>query len=98
MGALVAAGLDGLHRKLELPPEVTIDPALSTEEERKTGKIDRLPQDLGEALDALRKDGMLLEAMGPELARSYLAVRQHEWDSLKELNLQEEVELLVERY
>ena len=98
LGALIAAGLDGLSRKLDLPPEVTNDPALSSEEERSTGKIDRLPQNLGEAIDELRKDSMLLEALGPELARSYLAVRQHEWDNLKDLNLQEEVELLVERY
>jgi glutamine synthetase len=98
LGALIAAGLDGLSRKLDLPPEVTNDPALSSEEERSAGKIDRLPQNLGEAIDELRQDGMLLEAMGPELARSYLAVRQHEWDNLKDLNLQEEVELLVERY
>jgi glutamine synthetase len=98
LGALIAAGLDGLSRKLDLPPEVTNDPALSSEEERSTGKIDRLPQNLGEAIDELRKDSLLLEALGPELARSYLAVRQHEWDNLKDLNLQEEVELLVERY
>jgi glutamine synthetase len=98
LGALIAAGLDGLTRKLDLPPEVTSDPALSSEEERSAGKIDRLPQNLGEAIDELRQDSMLLEAMGPELARSYLAVRQHEWDNLKDLNLQEEVELLVERY
>jgi glutamine synthetase len=98
LGALIAAGLDGLTRKLDLPPEVTSDPALSSEEERSAGKIDRLPQNLGEAIDELRQDSMLLEAMGPELARSYLAVRQHEWNNLKDLNLQEEVELLVERY
>ena len=98
LGALIAAGLDGLSRKLDLPPEVTNDPALSSEEERSAGNIDRLPQNLGEAIDELRQDSMLLEAMGPELARSYLAVRQHEWNNLKDLNLQEEVELLVERY
>ena len=98
LGALVAVGLDGLQRKLKLPPEVTIDPALSTEEQRSTGRIDRLPRNLGEALDVLREDSMLLEAMGPELARSYIAVRQHEWDNLKDLNLDEEVEMLVERY
>jgi glutamine synthetase len=98
LGALIAAGLDGLSRELDLPPEVTIDPALSSGEERSAGNIDRLPRNLGEAIDELRQDDMLLEAMGPELARSYLAVRQHEWDNLKDLNLQEEVELLVERY
>jgi glutamine synthetase len=98
MGALIAAGLDGLSRNLELPEEVTVDPALISEEQRRTAKIDRLPQNLGEALDALRRNTMLLEAMGAELAGSYLAVRQHEWDNLKDMNLEEEVDLLVERY
>jgi len=41
---------------------------------------------------------VLLEAMGAELARSYIAVRQHEWDNLKDLKLEKEVDLLVERY
>lgn len=98
LGALIAAGLDGLSRNLELPEEVTVDPALISEEQRNAGKIDRLPQNLGAALDALRKDSMLLEAMGVELAGSYMAVRQYEWDNLKDLNLEEEVDLLVERY
>ena len=98
LGALIAAGLDGFSRKLELPEEVTVDPALIPEEQRRAGRIDRLPQNLGEALDALRRDKVLLEAMGAELARSYIAVRQHEWDNLKDLKLEEEVNMLVERY
>ena len=98
LGAIIAAGLDGLSRNLELPEEVTVDPALISEEQRRAGRIDRLPQNLGEAIDELRKDSMLLEAMGAELAGSYIAVRQHEWDNLKDLKLAEEVDLLVERY
>jgi glutamine synthetase len=98
LGVLIAAGLDGLSRNLELPEEVTVDPALISEEQRRAGRIDRLPQNLGEALDALHKDTVLLEAMGPELAKSYIAVRQHEWDNLKDLKLAEEVDMLAERY
>jgi len=98
LGALIAAGIDGLSRNLELPEEVSVDPALIAEEQRKAKGIDRLPQNLGEALDALRDDNVILEAMGAKLARSYIAVRQHEWDNLKDLKLKEEVDLLVERY
>ncbi len=98
LGALIAAGLDGLSRNLELPEEVTVDPALISDEQRRAGRIDRLPQNLGEALEALCKDIVLLDAMGVELAKSYTAVRHHEWDYLKDLKLAEEVELLVERY
>ena len=98
LGALIAAGLDGLERNLELPEEITVDPADIPEAQRKAGGIDLLPQNLGEAIDALREDTVLLEAMGAELAGSYVAVRQHEWDNLKDLKLEEEVEMLVERY
>jgi glutamine synthetase len=98
LGALIAAGLDGLSRNLELPAEITVDPATIPEAQRKAGKIDRLPQNLEKAIDALREDTVLLEAMGTELAGSYVAVRQHEWDNLKDLKLEEEVDMLVERY
>jgi glutamine synthetase len=36
--------------------------------------------------------------MGDDLARSFVAVRQKEWETLKGLSLEEEVRLLVERY
>ena len=47
LGALIAAGLDGLRRNLELPTEVTVDPGLIPEAERRTRGIDLLPQTLG---------------------------------------------------
>jgi glutamine synthetase len=97
LGALIAAGLDGLQRHLELPEEVSVDPGLIPEAERNARGIDLLPQTLGEALAALRGDHVLLEAMGA-LAESYVAVRQNEWDNLQNMNLQEEVMLLAERY
>lgn len=98
LGALIAAGLDGMERGLILPEEVAMDPGLMPEGERKDKGIDLLPQDLCEAIEALRKDDVLLNAMGGDLARSFVAVRQKEWEALKELSLEEEVRLLVERY
>ena len=98
MGAFIAAGLDGLRRNLALPQEVDTDPGLMPEDQRKARGIDLLPQDLGVAIAALRNDDVLLNAMGPDLARSYLAVRQNEWDNLKDLSLEEEVALLAQRY
>jgi len=98
LGAFIAAGLDGLHRNLTLPAEVVVDPGLIPEDQRQAKGIDLLPQNLGQAIDALSRDKILLEAMGEELAGSYMAVRRNEWDYLKELNLEEEVALLAERY
>jgi len=98
LGVFIAAGLDGLRRNLALPEEVNQDPGLIPEAQRKARGIDLLPQDLGQAIEALRSDDVLLNAMGPDLAQSYIAVRQNEWDNLKELSLEEEVALLAERY
>jgi glutamine synthetase len=98
LGALIAAGLDGMERGLILPEEVAMDPGLMPEGERKDKGIDLLPQDLGAAIEALCKDEVLLNAMEGELARSFVAVRQKEWEALRELSLEEEVRLLCERY
>ena len=98
LGAIVAAGLDGLRRGLSLPDEVTMDPGLIPEEERRQKGIDLLPQNLGEAIRALRNDAVLTDALGPGLGKSFIAVRQKEWEVLKGLTLEEEVALLAERY
>ncbi len=98
LGAVIAAGLDGLQRNLPLPAEVDQDPGLIPEDQRQADGIDLLPRNLGEAIAALRADETLLEALGPKLSQSYLAVRQNEWDNLKDLTLEDEVALLAERY
>jgi glutamine synthetase len=81
LGALIAAGLDGLERGLEPPKPVEIDPANLSDEERAARGVDRMPSTQAEALDALAADGLLLGALGTDLAGSYLAVRRSEWDA-----------------
>jgi glutamine synthetase len=79
LGGLIAAGLDGLERRLEPPEPIDVDPATLTVAERKRRGIEPLPANQAEALDALDADELLLEALGPVLAQSYLAVRRSEW-------------------
>src|SRR5581483_10280646 len=79
LGGLIAAGLDGLERGLEPPESVEVDPATIPEDERARRGISRLPATQAEALDALEHDELLLDALGRELAQSYLAVRRSEW-------------------
>ncbi|MFL6007628.1 MAG: glutamine synthetase family protein [Gaiellaceae bacterium] len=79
IGALIAAGLDGLERSLDLPHAVEVDPATIAEDERAQRGILRLPANQSDALDALERDAVLMDALGPVLATSYLAVRRSEW-------------------
>jgi glutamine synthetase len=79
LGGLLAAGLDGLERGLEAPEPVAVDPATLTDDERVRRSIVRLPATQEEALEALVADEFLVDALGPVLAQSYLAVRRSEW-------------------
>jgi glutamine synthetase len=98
LGAVLAAGLDGIRRGMELPDPVSVDPGSLPESERTALGIDALPTRLGESIAELRKDGVLLEALGPDLAQAFLAVRQAEWDTMKDWTLEREVDLLLDRY
>ncbi|UBF27506.1 glutamine synthetase family protein [Kovacikia minuta CCNUW1] len=98
LGAVIAAGLDGIQRGLELGDPVTVDPGTLSEAERQAGRMDRLPTHLGEAIAHLSQDKILLDALGPDLAQAYLAVRRTEWEALKDAELSEEVSLLLDRY
>jgi glutamine synthetase len=81
VGGLIAAGLDGLERGLELPEPVEVDPATISEAERERRGIHRLPTTQREALEALEADAVLIDALGPVLAGSYLTVRRSEWEA-----------------
>ncbi len=84
VGGLIAAGLDGLERGLEPPEPVEVDPATIDERERAERGIVRLPETQEQALEALAADELLLDALGPVLAESYLAVRRSEWAAYSE--------------
>ena len=81
LGGVIAAGLDGLERGLEPPEPVEVDPSTIPADERGARGIDPLPASQRDALDALEADVVLAAALGPVLARTYLAVRRSEWDA-----------------
>ena len=87
LGGLLAAGLDGVKRKLTLGQPTLIDPGNYSDEERAARGIRRFPTTLQEALDNLEKDVVLTEALRPLLSRAYLAVKRLEWESFSKEDL-----------
>ena len=83
-GALIAAGLDGVRRKLDPGAPTLIDPGNLSDAEREQLGIKRYPTSLNEALDALAADAVLTGALGDLLATSYLAVKRLEYQSFSE--------------
>lgn len=80
LAALLAAGLDGIHRKLPPPPPVE-EPAdrLPAEERARLG-ITPLPADLREALEDLQSDEVVRGALGDAVYARFLAAKSVEWE------------------
>ncbi|KAG4996245.1 hypothetical protein JHK84_027294 [Glycine max] len=72
LAAILAAGIDGLRRKLSLPEPVDTNPNPET--------LQRLPASLSESLDALNKDDFLKEFMSDKLLTTIKAIRKAEID------------------
>jgi len=98
LGALIACGLDGIEKSMKLPKETTVDPGYVSKEESIERGIEKLPEDLGEALEYLEKDSVILNSMEAGLARSFFEVRKFEWENMKDATLEEEVEIMLEKY
>ncbi len=98
LGAVLAAGLDGMARNLSPGEPFAGDPGDLGEEELRKAGIARLPRTLGEALAALETDSVFTDALGPDLHRSFVAVRRAEWEAMKDLSFEDEVRLLRDRY
>jgi len=77
---LLAAGMDGIDRELDPGQPIQTDPHTLSEDERRKRGVDRYPETLSEALDALRDDDVLREALGDELLDSYITIKRAEVD------------------
>ena len=77
--AIVAAGMDGVRRRLDPGPPINENlyewsPARLAER-----GIGLLPQSLGEALDALEADPVVRAGLGEALAAEFLRLKRMEW-------------------
>ncbi len=96
--ALIAAGLDGIERKLDPGEPVNENLYEFTTAELKKHKIGVLPQNLNEALDALEADKVLCEALGAGLAPEFLRLKRMEWVEYQRHVAQWEVDRYLEFY
>src|SRR5438067_993420 len=82
LGAIVAAGLDGIERGLDPGEPVAFNPHDLSDSERSARGIRRYPTTLLEALKELEKDELLLDATGAARAHEFVGVRRAEWADL----------------
>src|SRR5581483_5181816 len=76
---MLRAGLDGIQRKLTLPPPMDENIFLQDESERLRPRARLLPATLGEALDGLREDVLIREALGDSIYEGFIDAKSIEW-------------------
>jgi glutamine synthetase len=89
---MLAAGLDGIARGLELPPDVTDDVYEMSAEQRAAAGIGQLPESLKEAIDELEKSELLREALGEQVFRWLIRNKRIEWHEYRTRVTQWEIE------
>ncbi len=98
LGVVIAAGIAGIRESMVLKEPLQKDPETLSSAQRDEMGVERLPGNMAEALSNLEKNKTILKALGPDLSTSYLAVKNAEYESLKNLSLEKELELLLEKY
>ncbi len=92
LGAVLAAGLDGVARTLDPGAPADQDPGNWSDDERAARHIRRYPTSLAAALDELERDMVLQNALGAPLAREYLLVKRAEAEHFKDKGDEYEIE------
>ncbi|WP_100010880.1 type I glutamate--ammonia ligase [Lentibacillus sediminis] len=83
MAVLLAAGLDGVENKLTPPASVDRNIYVMTKEEREEDGIKDLPSTLLGALEELKKDETIVQAMGEHLFEHFVEAKEIEWDMFR---------------
>lgn len=76
---MLAAGLDGIERKLDPGPAINANTYEMTDEELAAAGVRRLPRDLGEATAAFEVSDLAREVLGDEFHATFVKQKQEEW-------------------
>lgn len=75
----LAAGLDGIERKLELPTEATAETLKLTDRQMLEAGYTPLPRSLKEALDVFEDSQFMKDALGEHIHSFFLKKKRDEW-------------------
>jgi len=76
---MIHAGLDGIERGLDCPDPVRENIYDFDEEMRDEYGIETLPSNLGQAVDALESDEIIMDALGPHVSEKFVEAKREEF-------------------
>jgi glutamine synthetase len=94
---MLRAGLDGIERRLPLPPPVEESLYGFDDVELRRRNVGVLPDNLDDALDALQADEIVMDALGDHLAERFVEAKRLEWQEYRGLVTPWELQRYLER-
>jgi len=82
---ILGLALDGIERSLPLPPEIGVDPAALTDDQRDAAGVTLLPTVQAEVIDALDESRVVRDILGDAAVDAIVAVRRYETENFADL-------------
>jgi glutamine synthetase len=79
LAVMLRAGLDGIEHRIDPGPPVNKNIFTMSHRERRHLRIDELPANLGEALDAFERDDLMRSTLGEHIFEHLLEAKREEW-------------------
>lgn len=98
LAVMIAAGLDGIERKLDPGEPVNKNINTMSHRERRRLRIDDLPGDLGEAVAMMRKDRVVRKALGDHIFGHLVHAQLTDWEQYRARVHPWEVDRYLSRY
>ena len=83
MALCLAAGLDGIKKKMTPASPIDYNVFGLSDEELKAAGIDCLPGSLKEAIEAAKADPFIKETLGDHVFNNYIEGKENEWDEYR---------------
>ncbi|MEK7354676.1 MAG: glutamine synthetase, partial [Chloroflexota bacterium] len=80
---MLAAGLEGIEKKYEIPEPIEENVYEMTEAERKERGIATLPASLSEAIQLTEKSALVRKALGDHVFEAFIKNKKIEWDNYR---------------
>jgi glutamine synthetase len=83
LAVMLKAGLDGIKNELPLPEQVDRNIYIMDEAERREAGIESLPSTLKEALEAMKQNPVICDALGEHALTHFVEAKEIEWDMFR---------------
>ncbi len=83
MAVILASGLDGIEKDMDLIAPINENLFEKTAAERAALGVYNLPEDLKEAVECLKKDELVKEALGKHIFDKFVEAKTKEWDDFR---------------